>query len=1849
VNHYGPTEATVVATAAAVPPRSEAGSTGAPAIGRPISNLRCYVLDPQGRLAPLGIAGELYVAGAGVARGYLHRPDLTAERFVPDPFVPGERMYRTGDLVRWLPGGQLEFLGRLDHQVKIRGFRIELGEIEAALLQQPGVKETVVTVHEPSPGEKRLVAYVVGAVDAAALREGLRASLPEHMVPASVVLLEALPLTANGKVDRKALPAPDLAETDASATRVLPRTPTEEVVAGVWAEVLGVPAVGLHADLFALGAHSLLVTRVASRLRQLFGVEVPLRTVFAATTVERLAQEVDALRSARSGGQAPPLLRAPEEVAAKPAPLSFAQQRLWFLDQWQPGGTSYHIPVALHLTGALNVVALRGALEAVVHRHEALRTRIVTLAGTPSQVVDAPTPLTLSVEDLSGLDAEARTAATDRVAREEASRPFDLAKGPVFRFRLLKLGAVSHELLLTFHHIAFDGWSQDVFVRELTALYVALREGRSAEAAGLAPLPVRYSDYARWQRAHLEAGALEEQLRFWRRTLAGAAPLDLPTDRPRPREHTTRGAHLRFHLPRELSEALRAFSRREGATLFMTLLAAYEAILHRYSGQEDFTVGTPVAGRTRAETEPLIGFFVNTLVLRANLQGDPSFSELVARARDVCLAAYEHQDVPFERLVSELEPDRDVARTPLFQVMFALQPSGDDRFALPGLEARFKPGVSENAKFDLTLTLADGPDGLAGDLNFNLHLFDPATAARMVDHFTLLLSEAVRAPETPVSRIPLLTPQEAEALAAWNGATAPYARDQCLHERFQVQAAKTPHATAVVALGNALTYGELDERSDRLAHHLRELGVAPGSVVGLALPRSTDFVVGLLGVLKAGGAYLPLDPAYPRDRLQFMLEDSGARVVVTHPSLADRVPATGVTVLDIGHAMEGIGNAESLPALAGKVAATDPAYVIYTSGSTGKPKGVVVEHHSAQNLLESLLEGVYRPAMERLGRPLRITLTAATSFDASVQQLLLLLDGHALHIVPDDVKRDPEAFVRFLCEHRIDLFDCTPSQLSLLVDAGLLDAAEAPSLCLVGGEAIDPPLWRRLAEAPRTTFYNVYGPTECTVDATLCAIRPEHERPILGRPLRNTRIHVLDRHGQPAPLGVPGELYIAGAGVARGYLNRPQLTAERFLPDPFVAGERMYRTGDLGRWLPSGSLEFLGRLDDQVKIRGFRIELGEIEEALSRVDGVRDSVVVARAEEGGEKRLVAYVVPAAGAAPTTTELRAALKQTLPDHMVPSAFVTLDALPLTPNGKVDRKALPAPDSARAGLGVAYAAPETEAEAVLAQVWAEVLGAARVGRHDNFFDLGGDSILSIQIVARARGRGLRVNVRDVFLHQTVADLARVAHQEAPEETLEAPVEGTVPLTPIQRAFFSRNPANPHHFNQSFLLEAPADLRPEALEAALRHLMGHHDALRHRFRETPAGWMQEATPGDPDSFQLERVDLTAVPRSEQEHALDDAAARVQAGLHLTEGPLFRAVLFTLGPGEPYRLLLVAHHLVVDGVSWRILLHDLEELYAQAARGEALRAPPKTTSFKTWAEGLERLAATGAQDGELPLWLARHEDPRLVPLPTDHPLGPNTVASTRTLTVTLPEAETRALLQEANAAYRTQVNDVLLAALATALARWTSQSGAVLVDLEGHGREDVVPGADVSSTVGWFTTVFPVLLPLEAASSEAAATLKVVKEHLREAPDRGLGYGLLRYISDSPQARRLSELPQAALSFNYLGQFDGALGRVSLLKPAAEAHGPEHDPESLRPYLLDVTGAVLGGRLSLTFLYSEHLHRRDRVEALADAYLGALRELVAHCTSPGAGGRTPSDFPLAGLDAPTLDRLLPPAPGLV
>jgi len=1524
-------------------------------------------------------------------------------------------------------------------------------------------------------------------------------------------------------------------------------------------------------------------------------------------------------------------------------PLSFAQQRLWFVQQISPDNTAYNMLEALRLQGSVNIVALEQSLSELIRRHEVLRTTFPTVEGNPIQLIAPPTALTLPIHNLQGLSTQEQTDQIRQMAIAEASKPFDLAVGPLVQFTLLQLSEQEYVLLLKMHHIIYDGWSLSIFFRELSQLYEAFSQGLPYP---LTELPIQYADFAVWQRKWLTGVVLDRQLSYWEQKLAGVPPvLELPADRQRPPIQTFQGGVERFQLDRDLTQRLKQLSQESEATLFITLLAAFLILISRYSGQLDLVVGSPIANRNNLAFEQLIGFFANTLVLRGDLSGNPSFRDFHAQVRQTTLSGYAHQDLPFEMLVEKLQPVRDLSRNPLVQVVFALQNSPQSSSNLPGLtiESISLP-LDVRANFDLEVSYWEISGGLEGSWSYSSDFFEATTITRIAQNFETLLKAIVENPEARISELPLLSQAERDQLLVeWNNTQADYPLDKCIHQLFEEQVERTPNAIATVFENQQLTYRELNSRANQLAHYLQSLGVRADVLVGICVEPSLFMVVGLLGILKAGGAYVPIDPDYPAERKGFILADTQTPILLTQQHLAQNLPTDGIKVI----CLDTDGKANTQQQIDNPVSETNAlhlAYVIYTSGSTGKPKGTLITHQGLVNYLSWCAEAyeVKLGAGTIVHSPLAFDLTITSLFSP-------LLVGNQVEILSQD--QGVETLSNSLPHHsNLSLVKITPAHLELLnQQISPKEAANRTRAFIIGGEnllAENIAFWQEFA--PETKLVNEYGPTETVVGCCIYQVPTgqHHSGSIpIGRPISNNQIYILDEYLQPVPIGVPGELHIGGVGLARGYLNARELTQEKFIPNPFKNSKfkshssKLYKTGDKARYSPSGNIEYLGRMDNQVKIRGFRIELGEIEATLSQHEDVQASCVVAREDIPGNKRLVAYIVLRPQVKPTISVLLQFLKEKLPDYMVPSAIVILESLPLTPNGKIDRGALPVPES-RTGIEAPVVTPRTPVEAKLALIWAEVLRVEHVGIHDNFFSLGGDSILSIQIIARAKLQGIELTFKQILANQTIAQLATVALTTKALSIEQGLVSGTLPLTPIQQWFFEQNFPQNHHFNQSILLTVPSHIKQEFLEQVFLELLKHHDALRLRFTQTDGCW-QPTHAAPSSSIAIKCFDLSTLTQSEQKTTIETTADELQASLNLSEN-LVQVALFRLGSDNEARLLIIIHHLVVDGVSWRILLEDLQTAYQQLSEGKAIQLPAKTTSFKDWSQQLTNYAQSNQLKSELAYWLSASTS-TVSALPVDYAQGVNTAASASTVSVSLNAAETHSLLQDVPQAYKTQINDVLLTALVLVVSRWTN-SKPVLFNLEGHGREDIIDGVDLSRTVGWFTTMFPVVLKLLAIDLDnLGCALKSVKEQLRAIPNKGIGCGLLRYLNEDAQIRaQLQTIPLPQISFNYLGQFTQVLNTSSLISPANEKGGQIQSLLGHRPYLLDINAIITNEQLQIDWIYSSNIHQHSTIENLAQEFIATLRDLIAHCLSPESGGYTPTDFPLIKVNQLELDQIL-------
>ncbi|EKT4523788.1 amino acid adenylation domain-containing protein [Pseudomonas putida] len=1807
INHYGPTETTVgVLTAPLLQ-----GGAEPPALGRPLPNLRAQVLDGHLQALPCGARGELLLGGAGLARGYHRRPGLTAERFVPDPFgPPGARLYRTGDLASQGLDGRFTFHGRIDHQVKIRGYRIELGEIETRLRGLAQVREAHCRVLQ-TMGTAQLVAYVVpeGAIgdqpaQVAAWKRELAKTLPDYMVPGPFVLLDAMPLTLNGKLDLQALGA---SLPDALQPRYLaPETPLQQQLAQIWAQVLDVERVGLGDNFFSLGGHSLLATQIISRVRRLVRADVPLRSLFDSADLQAFALEVEAARGAATASE---LVAVGRDA---PLPASFAQQRQWLFWTLEPESVAYHTPLVVNFDGALDRQALERTFAALVARHEALRTHFDRDGEQLCQVVEAQGQVVVHWDRLAGADEATLQARIEA----EINTLFDLEQGPLMRVRVFELAADRFVLVVTLHHIVSDGGSMGVLGREFAQLYRAFQQG---EMPVLAALPIQYADYAQWQRQWLQAGEMARQLAYWRGQLGNEHPLlELPCDHPRGVRRDYREGRLDLRLPDTLAQAVRHYARQHNLTLFQVFVAAYGMLLQRYCGQHDIRIGLPVNNRNAQDLEGVVGFFVNTLVLRLDILPSAPLEQIVRQARETALAAQAHQDLPFDRLVEALNPPRSLQHNPLFQVMYNhLNTVGAAAAGnLPDVHAQERVLPAGMAQFDLTLETLETDHGINVAFLYAAELFEPASIVGMAEAWQTLLGALVEQPRQSLGEVQLQAPaQWQQRLAQVEGPTE--AAPGNVLEAFAAQVRRAPQALALIHGDERIDYAALDLRSDELAARLRATGVGPETLVAIVAERGIGLVVGLLGIFKAGAGYLPLDVAYPAERLAYMLADSGAALVIGESAQLARLP------LVAGQRTLALDTVDTLvPARAAPCMGQSLAYVIYTSGSSGRPKGVAV----SQAALAMHCHGA--AARYGVGPQDRVLQFASISFDAAAEQIFMPLMRGAAVVLGDATQWAYAQLLEQVRAHDISVLDLPPSYL-----ARILEAAEpgSPPLevraCILGGEAWSQAQFSGLSRLRAGQLFNAYGPTEAVISPLIHACQamasPALYAPI-GSPVGERSAWLLDADLALTPGNAIGELCLGGTGLARGYLGRPGLTALQFVPDPFgTPGARLYRTGDLARLRADGTFAYHGRRDQQVKLRGLRIELGEIESALRDCPAIADAAVLVQ-PLGLGGQLVAYLVAREGVESDTETLRAALRQRLPEHMVPTHWLFLAQLPLNANGKLDRSALPMPQPSRA----AHQAPESVAQVTLAAIWAEVLKCDRVGLQDNFFELGGDSILSLQVVSRARQAGLQIKAKDLFQYQTLQGVAAAAQAcAATPQAEQGPVQGAQVLLPVQQAFFEEVLVDRHHWNQSVLLAPARPLDPRRVEQALQALVNHHDALRLGFTQGKEGWAASYRPVVPVQPLLQQAQVT------DEQALGEQCQRLQVCFDLAHGPLLRGLLLDLGTGGQ-RLFLVAHHLVVDGVSWRVLCEDLQMAYRQLEQGASVQLPAKTGAYRDWALRLVQWADDASLQGQLAYWEAQCAPGADLPIPAGLALE----SRARTIYSRLDGVTTERLLQQAPQAWRTQVNDLLLTALARVLCRWSGQAS-VLLELEGHGREELFDDLELSRSVGWFTSLYPLrLTPTEGLEG----SLKAIKEQLRAVPYKGLGHGVLRHLGPLAARQRLAALPRAQVLFNYLGQFDGSFdGQQALLRPAGDSGSRDHSARATLSHPLTLNGQVFEGCLSLGWTFAEDQLAPSQVAQLAEQFSEELRRLVDGCCVPGAGGLTPSDVPLAGLDQAGLERL--------
>ncbi|WP_456238686.1 amino acid adenylation domain-containing protein [Paenibacillus silvestris] len=1776
-NVYGPTETTVWSTI------QEVTTVGDVTIGKAIANTRIYIVDANNRLLPIGIQGELCIAGDGLARGYLNDARLTSDKFAENPFEPGTRMYRTGDAARWLSDGSIEYVGRIDDQLKVRGYRIEPAGIEAVLLQYPSVSMAAVIGRKDKSNETILCAYLVAEspVDAAELRAFIISKLPVYMVPSYLLQMESLPLTANGKINRKLLPEPE-DQLVGSVIYRKPETQLERKISEIWEKVLSYSPVGLDHSFFEIGGNSLKAARMMTEIERAFEIGLSLKDIFLHPTVSQLAVCIKlAVKSEGSAILLPAARRAYY-------PLSSAQHRMYVVHQFEPASTSYNMPLFITAKGLFDASRFERVVHQLVDRHAALRTSFHVVDG---ELVQRVVPET----DVQIVSYEALADQTEELV-QSFIRPFDLSEAPLFRAGLIRVEADQHILMLDMHHSISDGLSLEILQQEFIRLY---------HGDMLPPLRIQYTDYTIWQQQFKQTEAYHNQEKYWLDKFADHIPvLSLPEDRPRPSFLSFEGDSCTFTLGKELSKQIRELAAHTGTTLYMTLLSGFKVLLHSCTGQEDIIVGSPVAGRTLPDVQQLLGMFVNMVALRSHPSADKTFIQYVNEIRDLVIEAHAHQDYAYETLVEKLELGRETDRNPLFDVVFMLHNHLEQQYHSEELSLSPYPWSYQTAKFDLTCEAVELEEEIGFTIQYAVNLFERETIENLSRQLVQIWTSICLNPDTKLGELEHVSWEEQQRILAFNPERSVYPREKSIHRLFEEQAARTPEHIALNVEGQTVTYADLDVRANRLATSLRQKGVQPDHVVGILLDRSIDMIVATLAILKAGGAYLPLDPEMPPERIAYMVANSASHCVLTRAKSLGKLELP-VMMIDLDAEDSYSGYGEPLPEVN---QASDLAYVMYTSGSTGEPKGVMVTH---RNVVRLVMNTNYVDIMKED----RMLLTGATGFDATTFEIwAALLHGIPLYLYPKETILDADLLKEVINEQAISIMWLTSPLFNELLKQREHLFTTLRYL-IIGGESLSwPHVKIALERSPELRIVNGYGPTENTTFSTYHPIDLSQNGPIpIGKPISNSTAYVLDEQMRILPIGAIGELFVGGDGVARGYLGNPVLTREKFLPNPFQPGETMYRTGDLAKWQPGGILTYMGRKDQQIKIRGHRVEPKEIEGKLLAHPAIREAVVIDRTDERGDKYLCAYLVTDEEL--TAGHLREYAAQTLPTYMVPAYYERIESIPLTSNGKINRKMLPVPNL-EVATALEAAAPRSETEQALLEVMQEVLGRTGIGIHHNFFDEGGDSIKGIQIAARLKKYGLKLEMKNLFQYPTIAQLA--PHITASKLVIsQAPVEGEIPLTPIQHWFFAYRPADIHHWNQSVMLQSENSLNPGYVERLLNKLLEHHDALRIVFRESDERMMQwnEKPRSEENRVRIATFDM----RDELEPAdlVEQAANQLQSSLNLQDGPLVVAGMFHTSTGD--HLLIAAHHLVIDGVSWRILMDDFVRGYSQLMEGREIVLEDKTTSFRDWSEQLQLYSRSRKLLKEAAYW-ERLEQVSYVPIFFDQ-VSQSKEIRVHSVGLTKEETEQFSL---AHRAYHTEINDLLLAALGLTLTSWLNVPHAV-IDMEGHGREEIMTGVDITRTIGWFTSIYPVILR-RGSKEQLSEHIIATKEMIRKIPNKGFGYGPLRYLTPNELKPNLTFPFKPEISFNYLGEF-GLDAQDGLFTTSSLPGGNSTSPKGERAHKLDVIGLLTEGQLTFDFICTVEDSEDRQIMGLAELFKQELLTIVRHCVDKKEAVLTPSD----------------------
>ena len=1800
-NEYGPTESTVGCISNKI--EENIINASSVSIGKPMDNICIYILDQNKALTPIGVLGEIYIGGSQLAKEYLNQPELTANRFIAHPFITGERLYKTGDLAKWSFDGTIDFVGRIDDQVKIRGYRIELEEITNQLMAKEEIQEATVQVFEVN-GAKELVAYFVSDQEevVSELREFLSQRLPNYMVPSLFVRLQAIPLTSNGKIDKSALPNPDGLNISSGTEYVAPKTELEKSLVYIWQNLLNSTAIGIKDDFFDLGGHSIKIGKLINSYQKTFGVKLGFSQLFENTSLISHAKLI--AQSGKSGH-----IPIQKTAISESYPLSNAQHRLWVLSQDEENSIAYNMPSYHILNGDFDINNFKGAINATIDRHEILRTVFKeNEAGEIRQWILSGESLDFNIGYQDFKTKTDKEASIKEYIKKDSAEPFNLEKGPLLRASLLQLSDDTYVFYYNMHHIIGDGWSMDVLSNDVLAYYNAYKAGKTAD---LLPLDIQYKDYSVWQ---LEQELTKDSKEFWISQFSGELPLtDLPASQKRPLLKTNTGKNLGTYLSKDLSHQLKTFCQDRGGSLFMGLVASLNALFYKYTAQEDFIIGSPVAGRDHIDLENQIGFYVNTIALRNEVKPQENFNELFESVKNTTFKAYEHQQYPFDKLVEELELKRDISRSVLFDVMINLNNVKDKE--TPRDVTKIEDIVDYGAvttKFDVDFNFEEKGDYISFNVKFNTDVYDQYMIEALMKHYKQLLEALLTNSDVSVDIVDYLSKEEETVLLHNFNATYTKYPEVTVLDLFAKQVKENPDGIAVVFEEKQLTYKELDEKSNQLAHSLLKNGLKREELVPICVNRSLEMLVGIIGIIKSGGAYVPIDPANPKDRIDFILEDTKARFIVTDSSLIELLAVKKEIKSLYLDQPNSLSSATS--AISERVTINDLVYSIYTSGTTGNPKGVLVEHKGLSNYIQHQI--AYFSIVDKE----RILLFSNYVFDASAEQIFISISTGATLFIPSyDTIRDIEKIGEYIQENKITHLHATPSFLEII------PKKEYPNLKRVvsGGENCSVNLANKWGD--NINFINKYGPTEVSITSLIHTIDAKDKSGItipIGKPVSNTKCYIVSASDKIVPIGVIGELYLSGIQVARGYLNRPNLTEEKFIENPFVKGERAYKTGDLARWLPDGTIEYIGRKDDQVKIRGHRIELGEIEVQLQNINTVDQVVVLAKETSNTTKRLVAYIV---GTNFDKDEAIKVLSQKLPEYMIPQIYLKLAALPLTRNGKIDKKALPNPDFSDI-ISEKYVAPRTYEETELALIWQEVLKVKQVGVQDNFFSLGGDSIMAIQLVSRAKKKGIILKVRDVFTHQTIQEIAKNLKNDIAAISEQGLLEGESGLLPINHYFFERKFNNHNHYNQSVLFSVSKDIDAVIIDKAVAYLVKQHDVLRLRF-EQKEGVYQGVFTSDFPGLSLEVVTENDEPIAAQ---ITNICNSYQENLSIEYGEIAKFVLIQTPSADQFnRLFIVVHHLATDGVSWRIMVEDLSAYITSLLANNEVAPEEKTTSFRQWQQRLKEYANTDELQFDFSYWKSIVAKNSILPQDTNYD-GITTYAQTKSSSISLTKQETKSLVQNCHHVFGTEINDLLLSALSLSLSKWSGKPE-IIIGLEGHGREDLFDDIDLSRTVGWFTSLYPVLL--QSNEKDLAATIIQTKETLRRIPNKGIDYGVLRYLSSDKKIQSELSIDVEQIIFNYLGQFGTGESEKGLFDFAPESAGASIGSENKISSKIAINGSLIGDVLSFAWTYDANRYKEQTIKTITNNFKDALLKIISLCEETTEHIKTPFDYGLNGV----------------